>query len=72
MAQMPDAVLTKLRGDGDYVQFTELRKEFYQNLSAVSTTCCDPKDGHLGLGMTDAEYFVRTGVHYVIPLNPGI
>ena len=72
MARMPNAVLTKVRGDGDYMQFAKLRKEEYQNLSAVSTTYGAPDDGQLGLGMTDAKYFICTGVHYVVPLDPGI
>ena len=72
MARMPNSVLTKLRGDGDYVQFVTLWKEVYQNLSAVSTTYGAPDNGHLGLGMTDAKYFFCTGVHYVVPLDLGI
>ena len=72
MAWTTNAILTKVRGDGDYMQFEKLRKEVYQNLSAVSTAYVAPDDSHLGLGMTDAKYFVRTGVHYVVPINPGI
>ena len=72
MARMPNAVLTKVRGDGDYVKLAKLRREFYQNLSAVSTTYGAPDNGPLGLGMTDAKYFVRAGVHYAVPLDPGI
>ena len=72
MARTPNAVLTKVRGDSDYVQFSKVGKKVYQKLSAVSTTYGAPKDFHLGLGMTDAKYFVCTGVDYVVPLNPGI
>ena len=72
MARMPNVVLTKVREDGDYVQFTKLRKEVYQSLRAVSTTYGAPGYDYRGLGMTDAKYFFRTGVHYVFPLNPGI
>ena len=35
MSRMPNTVLTKARGDGEYVQFIKLRKEVYQNLSAI-------------------------------------
>ena len=52
---MPNAVLTKVRGDGYYVQFAKLQKDVYQNLSAVSTTYGAPDDGQLGLEMTDAK-----------------
>ena len=55
MARMPNTVLTKVKGDGDYVQFAKLRKEVYQNLSAVSTTYGAPDNGHLGLGMNDVK-----------------
>ena len=72
MTRMPNAVLTKVRGDGYYIQFAKLRKEVYQNLSSVSTTYGAPNCGHLGLGMTDAKYLVRNVVHYVVPLDPGI
>ena len=72
MTRMPNAVLTKVRGEGDYVKFTKLRKEVYQNISAVSTTYIAPDDGYLGLGTTDAKYSICTGVHYVVPLDPGI
>ena len=69
---MPNADLTKVRGDGDYTQFSKFRKEVYQNLSAVSTTYGAPNDGQLGLGMTDTKYFFRTGVHYVVTPDTGI
>ena len=72
MARMPNTVLTKIRGDGDYMQFTKLQKEVYQNLSAVSMTYGATGNGDLSQGMTDAKYFVRTGAHYVVPLDPGI
>ena len=72
MVRTPNTVLTKVRGNGDYVQFAKLRKEVYQNLSAVTKTYSAPNDGHLVLGMTNAKLFVRTGVHYVVPLNIGI
>ena len=29
MARMPNTILTKVRGDGDYVQFEKLQKEVY-------------------------------------------
>ena len=66
MVCMPNTVLTKVRGDGDYVQFSKLRREVYQNLSAVSMTYGAPNDGHLDLVMTDVKYLVRTGVHYAV------
>ena len=72
MACMPTSVLTKVRGDGDYVQFAKMRKLVYQNLSAVSSTYSDRNYGHLGLGITNTKYFVRTGVHYVVTLDPGM
>ena len=72
MARMPNAVLAKVREEGDYVQFLKLRKEVYQNLSAVSMTYGAPNDGHLDLVMTDVKYLVRTGVHYAVPLYTGI
>ena len=72
MAHTPNAVLTEVREDGDYTQFAKLRNEVYKNLSAVSTIYGGPDDGHLGLGMTDAKYVICTGVHYVVPLEPGI
>ena len=72
MARMPNAVLTKVRGDGDYVQFAKLRKEVYKNLSAVSTTYGAPDNGHLGPVMNDVKYSVRIGAHCAVPLNPGI
>ena len=31
-----------------------------------------PDDGHLGLWMTNTKYVVRTDVHYVVTLDPGI
>ena len=72
MMRMPNTAFTKVRGDGDYVQFSRFLKEVYQNLSAVCTTYSAPNDGHLCLGMNDVKYFVCTGVHYVVPLDPGI
>ena len=72
MSRIPNSVLTKVRGDRDYVKFAKLQKEVYKNLSAISTTYDAPDDGHLGLGMNNAKYFVCTGVHYVVPLDPGI
>ena len=72
MVRMPNSVLTKSRGDGDYVQSEKLRKEVDQNLSAVSTTYSAPNNCHLCLGMTDTKYFVCNGVHYIVPLDPGI
>ena len=35
LAKMPHTSLTKIRDDGDYVQLYKLRKEAYQNLSAI-------------------------------------
>ena len=29
-------------------------------------------NGDLSQGMTNAKYFVCTGAHYVVPLDPGI
>ena len=72
MERMPNAILTKVRVDGDYVKFAKLQKEVYKNLSAVSTTYGGPDDGHFSLGMTNTKYFARNIVRYVIPLDTGI
>ena len=72
LKRMPNTILTEVRGDGDYIKFATFRKEVYQNLSAISTTYSAPKYGHLGLGMTDTRYFVRSGVNYFVLPDSGI
>ena len=72
MARMPNAVLAKVRGDGDYVKFVKFRKEAYQNISSISTIYGSPNGIQLGLGITDMKYFFCTGIHYAAPPDPGI
>ena len=52
--------------------FQNLRKEVNQNLNTFSTTYDAPNNGHLVLGITDTKYFVSTGLHYAVPLDPVI
>ena len=62
---------TKIRGDGDYPQLYELRKQVYQNLVSIPCPYGAENDGHLGLGMSPAQYELRTGVQFVVPPDPG-
>ncbi len=55
LAKMPHATLTKIRGDGDYVQLYQLRKEAYRNLSSIPCPYGQEGDGHLGLEMPPAQ-----------------
>ena len=71
LAKMPHTSLTKIRGDGDYVQLYKLRKEAYQNLSAIPCPYGKEGDGHLGLAMPPAQYLMRTGQAFIVPDNPG-
>ena len=72
LARMSNTVLTKVWGDGDYTQFSKLRKEVLQNLSVVPSPYGAANGGHLGLGMFDVKYTLCTGQTYNVPLDLGV
>ena len=71
LAKMPNQTLTVVTGGGDYLQMAQARNEIYQNLSAVPTTYGTGLDGHLGLAMSAAQYQLRAGQAFTIPVDPG-
>ena len=58
LAKMPHETLTKVTGDGYYIQLQQARKQVYQNLSAVPSTYGTGTYGHLGIGMAPGQYLI--------------
>ena len=71
LEKFPHSEFTKIRGDGDYSQLYELRKQVYQNLVEIPCPYGAENDGHLGLGMSPAQYELRTGTRFRVPEDPG-
>eukprot|EP00957_Ditylum_brightwellii_P101154 7708842-Ditylum_brightwellii.AAC.1 len=69
LAQMLLKTLSKVGEDPNYIEFSKLQREVYQNCAAVMSSL-NGNNGHLGLVMPAAQYTVSTnGNPYVASPN---
>ena len=71
LEKMSHETLSVVTGEGEYLQMAQARKEMYQNTSSVPSTYGTGLDGHIGLSMTPAQYFIRAGVVFTVPTDLG-
>lgn len=71
LAKFPHKSLTAVTGEPEYKQLRTLRSQAYGNVSAVPSPYGGGAHGHLGAVMPDANYFQKTGHHFIIPADPG-
>jgi hypothetical protein len=68
----PHPELTRIVGRRDAQSIKLLRKELYANAMIVPASRGGGANGHLGLLMPNAPYFLRAGEHYIAPNAPGV
>jgi hypothetical protein len=68
----PHPELTRIVGRPDAQSIKLLRKELYANAMIVPATRGGGANGHLGLLMPNAPYFLCAGEHYIAPNAPGV
>jgi hypothetical protein len=50
----------------------QLKKETFANACSVHSELGGDMNGHLGIVMAIAPYFIRTGQPFVAPIHPGV
>ena len=63
--------LTKIHGESDFFSLKRLKNQIKANFASVNTDLGGGRNGHLGLGLTVAEYVSVSQTAYIQPVYPG-
>jgi hypothetical protein len=67
----PHAELTKIEGTPSTATIKQLKKEIYANARCVHCERGGGGNRYLGIVLPNAEYIVRAGTAFVVPVHPG-
>jgi hypothetical protein len=68
---LPHAQLTPILGKPTAAAIRQLKKEIYANARSLHSDRGGGLNGHLGIVMPNAAYFLRAGTAFTAPNHPG-
>jgi hypothetical protein len=71
IAGFPHSSLPKVTGEPTFENLNVIRRLLNTNAMSVSSYVCGGRHGHLGIIMTNEEYFSIAAVIFPLPANPG-
>ena len=68
----PNPTIPKIHGTPHYFSIAEAHAPLNKNATSIYSSRGNPALGNYILTASDAEYFLRAGVNFVRPVNPGV
>ena len=68
----PNPTIPKIHGTPHYFSIAEAHAPLIENATSIYSSRGIPALGHYILTASEAEYFLRAGVNFIRPVNPGV
>ena len=68
----PNPTIPKIHGTPHYFSIAEAHSPLKENATSVYSSRGNPALGHYIFTASDSEYLLRSGMDFIIPLNPGV